>query len=90
MIDYLKRYDWIIGKFQHSPKNYYKSLDNQRQFLDHISVELNVNNLDDWYNITATEFRKRGGDGVLHHYNGSISKMLKTLYPEYLCKQEVK
>ncbi len=54
---------------------------NQRDFLDRIGKELNVN--DGWYTITAKTLRDHGAAGLLKKYNDSPSKLLQTVYPEY-------
>ena len=45
-----------------------------------------MNNLDDWYNIKTQNIIKYGGSGILNEYNYSISKMLKSIYPNHNVK----
>ena len=46
-----------------------------------------MNNLDDWYNINTKDIIKYGGDGLLiTEFDHSISKMLKSIYPNHNVK----
>ena len=44
-------YQWLPWKFNQTPKGYWKDIQNQRKCLDYLAKELNVKELDDWYNI---------------------------------------
>ena len=45
-----------------------------------------MKNLDDWYNIINQNIIEYGGGGILIEYEGSISKMLKSIYPNHNVK----
>ena len=46
-----------------------------------------MKNLDDWYNIINQNIIEYGGSGLLQiEYNKSISKMIKTIYPNHNVK----
>ena len=46
-----------------------------------------MKNLDDWYNIINQNITDYGGIGILQYeYGGSISKMLKSIYPNHNVK----
>ena len=46
-----------------------------------------MNNLDDWYNIINQNIIEYGGSGLLQNeYNNSISKMIKSIYPNHNVK----
>jgi hypothetical protein len=65
---------------------YWFSIENQRAYADKIGVEIGVRekDLSPWYNVTSKKlFRKFGGPGLLHQYRGSLSAMLRKIYPEY-------
>jgi len=65
------------------PARHWQSIANQRHFLDWLAQQIGMKNMDGWYKVSASEVKKRGGAGLLTHYGGSISKALKTVYPEY-------
>ena len=46
-----------------------------------------MKSLDDWYNIITQNIIEYGGDGLVKtEYGGSISKMLKSIYPNHNVK----
>ncbi len=44
---------------------------------------LDIKDFNDWYKVTLNELKQMGGGGLLAHY-GSLSRLLTTVYPEYL------
>jgi len=67
------------------PRGYWKDLKNQRIFVDNIAQQFNITDKSGWYKVTTNQFRKQyGAMHLLNYcYNGSISKMLSTVYPEH-------
>jgi len=61
----------------------WKSVRNQRKFLDWFAKEMKITNMSDWYSYRATDVINKGGGSMLHYYNRSLSKALATCYPEY-------
>lgn len=60
-------------------------LSRQRYFMDLIAKKLNITDKHDWYKVTANTLRKHKVGGLLaSKYNNSPSKLLSTVYPEYL------
>ena len=45
-----------------------------------------MKSLDDWYNIINQNIIEYGGYGILNEYNCSISKMIKSIYPNHNVK----
>ena len=46
-----------------------------------------MKSLDDWYNIINQNIIDYGGNGLLQNvYGGSISKMIKSIYPNHNVK----
>ncbi len=56
----------------------------QRDFMDDLARKLNITNNADWYQITNGTLKQHGLATLLKNYNGSFSKLLKAVYPEYL------
>ena len=48
-----------------------------REFLEHISKDLKINQLSDWYNVSAKDVRKFGG-GTLQ-----LPQALRVAFPEH-------
>src|SRR6476660_4706273 len=79
---------------QHHPYSFHRSVQNVQDKqklninrnlhrLKLIEQKLNIQTLDDWYNIRYNNVKKNGGSSLLNSYNGSISSMLKSLYPDH-------
>ena len=46
-------YPWLPWKFVRLPRNYWSNIENQREFMQYLSKQLNIKELSDWYNIPA-------------------------------------
>ncbi len=57
----------------------------QYSFLHAIAKTFNITDHNGWYNVSASSFKKHGGSALLAKYSNSPSKLLCTLFPEYLC-----
>ena len=61
-----------------------QNVDNPREFLEKMAGKLNIKEMSDWYKITQKDFSAiEGGSLLRSKYNGSISLLLSTAYPEY-------
>ena len=45
-----------------------------------------MKNFEDWYHINTKNIIEYGGSGLLNEYNWSISKMIKSIYPNHNVK----
>lgn len=77
----------LLTDFAKVPKQarahgYWKSLNNQRQFLDSLFIALDLKEHNDWYHITVEDVKKNGGGGLLGRYGDSLIKTLKSVYPD--------
>lgn len=48
-----------------------------------LSKKLNIQQNEDWYDITTKQIKNEGGGGLLHYYNYSLVGMLKDIHPEF-------
>ena len=46
-------YPWLPWKFSSLPRNYWDSVDNQKKFVEWAGKELGINEMSDWYKVTA-------------------------------------
>ncbi len=51
--------------------------------MDEIAKQLNIQNPQQWYTVTFKLLRQYGATALLNRYNGSPSKLLASVYPEY-------
>jgi hypothetical protein len=56
---------------------------NHRQFCDSLAEELGIESAEGWYKVTADVVKEYGGSSILQTYGGSVSNMIRSLYPEY-------
>jgi len=75
-------YKFDISKFGVVPRNYWKDMTNQRNFMDQVAKTLHIKSLDDWNRVSVAQFCKMKGLGLLQRYSGSLVKALRAIYPE--------
>ena len=44
-------HDWKLWKFSRVSVDYWKDINNQREYMDSLAKELNITKMDDWYNV---------------------------------------
>jgi hypothetical protein len=76
------RHKWDPLRFGRMPKDFWKDEEHQFQSLKKIEEELGIKELDDWYKISANQFRSKNCS-LLYQYNGSILAILKKFYPNH-------
>jgi len=76
-------YNWIETKFLHVSKNYWKDLENQKNFLEEIGKKLNITKLEDWYGVKYDDIEKKGGRTLLLYHINSVNELLKFHYPDF-------
>ncbi len=59
--------------------------------MDNIAKKLGITDTVGWFNIRKTSIQAHGGLGVLDKYNGVLTKLLMSVYPEYAntCRQKL-
>ena len=75
-------YPWkIVNK---KPKEFhFKSIENQREFMNNLFIKLKLTTFDDWINIKLTKIKKNGGWSLIHKYNDNLNSLLISIYPNY-------
>lgn len=49
--DFFPDRQWLPWKFKSAPKNFWKSQENQRQYMNWLGNVLGIKEMDDWYNV---------------------------------------
>ncbi len=62
----------------------WKNISNQRAFLEDCAAKLNIVDISRWYKITGQDLKQYGGEELLKLYNYIPSRLLTTVFPEYL------
>jgi hypothetical protein len=52
LANFFPDFDWLPWKFSLVPRNYWDDVNNQRKFMDWVAKELNISDMNGWYNIT--------------------------------------
>ena len=50
-------YEWCFWKFDHCPRHYWHTLENQRKFMEWAGKELKIKDINDWYNVTNQVYK---------------------------------
>ena len=58
------------------------TLKSQREHMNNFAKEMKINSPKDWYKMTTSHIKKNHSGSVLNIYNGSLIKLLRTIYPE--------
>lgn len=74
-------YEWLPWKF--STHNYWNNIDNQREFLNWAAKQLQIKEMDNWYQITLKDYERLGGRSLLAKYKESPSLLLSSVYKDY-------
>lgn len=76
---------WDEAKFRVSKTKSQKSFVNHRKRVLEIGSKLGIppTEFSKWYQVSYTDFRKKGGSSILPYYNSSLSTVLTSLFPEH-------
>lgn len=74
---------WDPTKFHRMPRRYWTLIKNQKAFMDSLATKYNIQVPDDWNQITSEIMIHEGGASLLRLCGGSITKVLKTVYPSH-------
>ena len=79
-------YPWKMEQksTKENPLQYFKSFENQKDFLDKIFTKFQFKTMDNWLNFSATKLKLNGGYSLLHSfYSNNFSLLLSTIYPNF-------
>jgi hypothetical protein len=55
------QHTWHVWKFKKAPQNIWQKHDNRVAFVEWAAKELNIQSMDDWYNISGAQVYGVGG-----------------------------
>ena len=83
-------YPFNFEKLNININRYFRSLSNQRKFMDNLFIKLKLKSFDDWLFIKKKTIYKRGGRSLLFtYYNNNMNKLLLNIYPNHLWNFEI-
>lgn len=77
----LTQHNWKSRRFRNRSLNTWDDVQLQKDFVHRLSKELKITCLSDWYNVSQTQIRERGGSGLLEKYHNSVSQMIIAIIP---------
>jgi hypothetical protein len=69
--------------FTYVPHSYWNSLQNQRNFLDWVGKQLNIQHMKDWYSVSVEQIGKFRGERLMAVHGDSLSATLRAVYSEH-------
>ena len=66
-----------------NPYRFFRSIENQRQFMDHLFYKLDLKSLDDWMNVKKGTISENGGRGLVERYKEDFHSLFPSLYPHF-------
>ena len=82
--NYHWKFDWIFENLSIiSNNNYFLSIDNQRDYMNHLYDHLKLKSIDEWLKVSRSKFIQNRGKNLLYYYNEDITKLLSSIYPLY-------
>ena len=82
---------WDSRRFTKTFKNYWASMENQREYMDDLGRKLGfkAGDMEAYYSLTRKDLLENGGGGILKQYKGSlpniVMKALRSSYPVVVC-----
>jgi len=70
-------------KFVIVPHNFWDSIENRKKYINWLGETLGYITMEDWYNINGEILCANNGSSLLNRYNGSPSKVVISLFPDY-------
>ena len=84
LITIYPNYPWPFLKTKNiSMKNFFKSIDNQRQFMSKLYKKFRLKSLEDWKKIKKKDIILAGGKSIVSIYKFSYPNLLISIYPNY-------
>ena len=76
---------WDPLKFAKAPQKYWKSLANQRKFMEEVRVKIGIpsGEYESWYKVSNRGLIDLGVGPLLNENGGSLVKLLSKVYPEF-------
>jgi hypothetical protein len=66
------------------PRGFWENNINRIAKFDRLAKELNIQKLEDWYNVKQTTIFNKGGRGLLYHFGNSLCDALMASYPNHV------
>eukprot|EP01118_Nematostelium_gracile_P008337 TRINITY_DN2763_c0_g1_i1.p1 TRINITY_DN2763_c0_g1~~TRINITY_DN2763_c0_g1_i1.p1 ORF type:complete len:389 (+),score=75.72 TRINITY_DN2763_c0_g1_i1:90-1256(+) len=79
----MTEHDWDIQNFTSKASGTWDDIQMQKDFINHLTRELNIHKMEDWYHVTRNQICNKGGAKLLERYWNLPSKMITTILSEH-------
>lgn len=80
-------HEWKEWLFESCPQRFWDSHDNRIRYLAWLGGQLGFRDYDDWYRVTAKDFRQHRGSTLLRRFGGSPATIIKAHFPNHDWKE---
>ena len=78
-------WNFSYNQLKLNPIEYFKSISNQKIYMNYLFNILNLKSIDDWLQVSENSFITHNGKILLYYYySNDIKKLLSTIYPDHL------
>ena len=82
MHDCFPNYPWKPWLFKSCPRSFWSKQANHLRYMEWFEDVMNIQDPEDWYNVTNADFKEHKGSGFLTHYNSTITVAIKKFRPK--------
>jgi hypothetical protein len=87
--DMIPNYQFDLRRFTRVPAKYWHDIENRKKAIEKLGKILEIENMEDWYNVTAEDFRQNGLSSLLHsRYSNSPEAAIRECFPNYKWESE--
>lgn len=80
----LPEHSWDLRKFNRKSIDTWGDMSSQRNLMSQLTRDLNIKQIEDWYNVTNAQISEKGGGGLLSgRYQSSPSKMIMSILADH-------
>lgn len=79
--------EWKEWMFRNPPDGFWNVKDNRMRYLGWLGDQLNIKEMDDWYNVTGAILRNNHGRGMIEIFGSSIIGIFREHYPGHDWKE---
>ena len=76
-------YPWQFKELKLYSPIYFKSIENQREYMNQLYVKFQLTSLDDWLNVLPYRITNNGGESLIEYYNNDMKSLLESIYPHH-------
>ena len=70
-------------QFEIKNRNYFKSIENQQNFMYKLFIKFKLKTIDEWNNISRSKVIRNGGSSLIVKYNHNMKDLLSSIYPNF-------